>query len=125
MSQLILQPFRRFTYATAHSPTLPLLHLCHSSFSNPSFVPPFTFSLSLTSIFFSSITPPSFCLYNARSFLNILVYSSLHCPSSISSYFLLVYSYIPYILRQTISLSFPSPSSFLFFRTSSSFYIIE
>ena len=26
-SQLILQPFRRFTYIKAHSPTLPLLHL--------------------------------------------------------------------------------------------------
>ena len=36
-SQLILQPFRRFTYVTAHSPTLPLLHLRHSSFFNPSF----------------------------------------------------------------------------------------
>ena len=36
-SQLILQPFRRFTYVIAHSPTLPLLHLRHSSFSNPSF----------------------------------------------------------------------------------------
>ena len=36
MSQLILQPFRRFTYVTAHSPILPLLHLRHSSFSNPS-----------------------------------------------------------------------------------------
>ena len=35
--QLILQPFRCFTYITAHSPTLLLLHLCHSSFSNPSF----------------------------------------------------------------------------------------
>ena len=34
-SQLILQPIRRFTYVTAHSPTLPLLHLRHSSFSNP------------------------------------------------------------------------------------------
>ena len=33
-SQLILQPFRRFTYVTDHSPTLPLLHLRHSSFSN-------------------------------------------------------------------------------------------
>ena len=34
-SQLILlQPFHRFTYVTAHSPTLPLLHLRHSSFSN-------------------------------------------------------------------------------------------
>ena len=33
-SQLILQSFRRFTYVTVHSPTLPLLHVCHSSFSN-------------------------------------------------------------------------------------------
>ena len=39
-SQLILQPFPRFTYVTAHFPTLPLLHLCHSSFSNPSFASP-------------------------------------------------------------------------------------
>ena len=39
-SQLILQPFRRFTYITAHSPTLPLLHLRHSSFSNPSVASP-------------------------------------------------------------------------------------
>ena len=36
-SQLILQPFRRFTYVTANSPTLPLFHLRHSSFSNPFF----------------------------------------------------------------------------------------
>ena len=39
-SQLILQPFRRFTYVTVHSPTLPLLHLRHSSFSKPSFASP-------------------------------------------------------------------------------------
>ena len=39
-SQLILQPFRRFTYVTAHSPNLPLPHLHHSSFSNPSFASP-------------------------------------------------------------------------------------
>ena len=35
-SQLILQPFRRFTHVTVHSPTLPSLHLRHSSFSNHS-----------------------------------------------------------------------------------------
>ena len=46
-SQLILQPFRRFTYATAHFPTLPLLHLCHSSFSNPSFASPMPQALHL------------------------------------------------------------------------------
>ena len=33
---LILQPFPRFTYVTTNFPTLPLLHLRHSSFSNPS-----------------------------------------------------------------------------------------
>ena len=35
-SQLILQPFRRFTYVTAYSPTLLLLYLRHRSFPNPS-----------------------------------------------------------------------------------------
>ena len=35
-AELILQPFRRLTYVTAHSPTFPLLHLRPSSFSNPS-----------------------------------------------------------------------------------------
>ena len=46
-SQLILQPFRRFTYVTAHSPTLPLLHLRHSSFSSPSFASPTSQALHL------------------------------------------------------------------------------
>ena len=36
-SQVILQPFHRYTYVTAHSPAFPLLHLRHSSFSNASF----------------------------------------------------------------------------------------
>ena len=48
-SQLILQHFRRFTYVTVHSPTLPLLHLCHSSFSNPSFAYPTSQVLHLAS----------------------------------------------------------------------------
>ena len=46
-SHLILQPFRRFTYVTAHSPTLPLFHLRHSSFSNPSFASPTSQALHL------------------------------------------------------------------------------
>ena len=45
--QLILQPFRRFTYVTAHSPILPLLHLCYSLFSNPSFASPTSYALHL------------------------------------------------------------------------------
>ena len=35
-AELILQPFRHFTYVTANSPTLPSLYLSHSSFSNSS-----------------------------------------------------------------------------------------
>ena len=39
-SQLILQPFRRFTYVTDHSQTLPSLYLRQSSFSKPSVASP-------------------------------------------------------------------------------------
>ena len=39
-SQVILQSFRRFNYATSHSTTLPPLHLCHRSCYNPSVVLP-------------------------------------------------------------------------------------
>ena len=46
-SQLYLQSFRRFTYVTAHFPTVPLLHLRHSSFSNPSFASPTAQALHL------------------------------------------------------------------------------
>ena len=46
-SQLVLQLFRRFTYVTTHSPTFPLLHLRHSSFSNPSFASPTSQALHL------------------------------------------------------------------------------
>ena len=44
---LILQPFRHFTYVTAHSPTLPPLYLRHSSFSNPPFASPTSQALHL------------------------------------------------------------------------------
>ena len=39
-SQLILQPFPRFTYVTAHSLSFQSLYLRHSSFSNPSLALP-------------------------------------------------------------------------------------
>ena len=39
-SLFILQTFRRFTYVTALSPTLPFFHLRHGSFSNSSFASP-------------------------------------------------------------------------------------
>ena len=44
---VILQPFRRFTYVTVHSPILPLLHLRHNSFSNHSFASPTSEALHL------------------------------------------------------------------------------
>ena len=40
MSSAHSPTFRHFTYVTAHSPTLPLLHLRHSSFSKPSVASP-------------------------------------------------------------------------------------
>ena len=46
-SQIILQPFCHFTYITAHFLTLPLLHIRHSSFSNPSFASPMSQALQL------------------------------------------------------------------------------
>ena len=46
-SQLILQLFHHFTYVTAHSPILQLLHLRHSLFSNPSFAFPTSHALHL------------------------------------------------------------------------------
>ena len=47
IGELILQHFRHFTYVIAHSPTLPLLHLRHSSLSNPSFDSPTSQTLHL------------------------------------------------------------------------------
>ena len=72
-SQLILQSFRRFTYVTAHSPTLPLLHLGHSSFSNPSFASSTSLALHLIIQLVSSAHSP--------------IFPSLHlCHSSFSNH---------------------------------------
>ena len=63
MSQLILQLFCCFTYTTVHSPTLPLLHLHHSSFSNPSFASPTSQALHLASRSWHSFKHPWCLLY--------------------------------------------------------------
>ena len=52
-SQLILQPFRCFTYVTANSATLPSFYLRYSSFSNSSVSSP-TSQLNLQLFFRSS-----------------------------------------------------------------------
>ena len=46
-AELIFLPFHRFTYVTADSPTIPLLHLRHRSFSNPFFASPTSQALHL------------------------------------------------------------------------------
>ena len=56
---LILQPFRRFTYITAHSPTLLLLYLRQSSFSNPSVASPMSQFILQPFFCFSYVTGSS------------------------------------------------------------------
>ena len=58
-SQLILQPFHLCTYVTAHSLTLPLLYLRHSSFSNPSVASPTSQFILQPSFLFSYVTSSS------------------------------------------------------------------
>ena len=81
-SQLILQPFRRFTYVTAHSPVLPPLHLRHSSFSNPSVALPMSQlilrTLLLLHLRHSSFSNPSVAYVRHSSFSN----SSVASPTS-------------------------------------------
>ena len=72
----IHQLFRHFTYITAHYPTFPLLHLRHSSFSNPSFASP-TSQLILQPLFrFSYVTAHSPTLLSL-----LLWHSSFSNPS--------------------------------------------
>ena len=59
-SQLILQPFHRFIYVTVHPPTLPLLHIRHSSFSNPSFASPTSEALHLIHLASRPCVGPTF-----------------------------------------------------------------
>ena len=96
-SILFAASFRHFTYVTAHSPTLPSLHLRHSSFSNP-FVASLTSQLILQPFFrFSYVTgssltspgePPMLSTARAIQILGsqptfikpILILSSHLCP---------------------------------------------
>ena len=58
-SQLIFQPFRHFIYVTTHSPTLPSLFLRHSSFFNPSVASPTSQFIILPFCRFSYVTSSS------------------------------------------------------------------
>ena len=80
-SQLILQPLRRFTYITSHSPTLPLLHLRHSSFSNTSFASPTSEALHLRHL----ASRP--CLVWYLVALGHSFYKQSYCTSIVSQYY--------------------------------------
>ena len=74
--QLILQPFRLFTNVTAHSQTLPSLYLCRSSFSNRSVASP-TSQLILQPFFRFYVIGSSPTSPGEPSLLRILFYPSL------------------------------------------------
>ena len=70
MSQLILQSFPCFTYVTTHSPTLLLFHLCHSSFSNPSFASPTSQDFHLRHL---ASRPCNLCWWKLQEMMNVLL----------------------------------------------------
>ena len=79
-SQLILQPYRRFTYVTAHSPIVPLLHLRHSSLSNPSFASPTSRALHLCHLasrpaFNTSTVQDNVEVYDPKKDIQCVLYS--------------------------------------------------
>ena len=115
-SQLILQPFRRFTYVTAHSQILPLLHLRHSSFSNPSFASPTSQALHLIYLAsqqssFSNLPVASPSTQLIIQPFRCFTYVTVHSPALPSLYLLYVTAHSP-----TLSLvhlrhnSFSNPS---------------
>ena len=117
-SQLILQPFRRFTCVTAHcpilsahSPTFSSLHLRHSSFSNLSVTSPtsqlilqpfrrFTYvpaqcpTLPLLHLRHSSFSKPSFASHTSQS-LHLIHLASLENELQPFHHFTYVTSHSP------------------------------
>ena len=74
--ELILQPFRHFTYVTTHSPILPSLHLRHSSFSNPSV------ALPTSQLILQPFRCFNYVAARSPTLLSLLIrHSSAHSPS--------------------------------------------
>ena len=91
-SQLILQTFHRFPYVTAHSSTLPFLHLRHSSFTNPSFASPTSHRMSSPTfpslhLRHNSFSNPSVALPTSQLILQpsrCFTYVTVHYPTLLS-----------------------------------------
>ena len=97
-SQLILLPFRRCTYVTAHFPTLPLLHLRHSSFSNPSFTSPTSQALHLIHLASRPCISAFFILFILifSNIKDLQLYVCLFEEAHLSQFLLLLYILIFY-----------------------------
>ena len=86
--ELILQPFRHFTYVTVNSPTLLSLFLRHSSFSNPSVASP-TSQFTLQPFFrftYVTVHSPTLLSFLLRHWAHSPTFPSLHlCHNSFSN----------------------------------------
>ena len=69
---MLQRPFRRFTYVTVHSPTLPSFHLRHSSFYNSSVASPTSQALYIRHL----ASRPCYTMV----YTLIFIYAS-HCPT--------------------------------------------
>ena len=99
--ELILQPFRHFTYVTTHYPTLPSLYLRHSSFSNPSVASP-TSQLILQPFFrFSYVTAHSPAL--PSHYLRHSSFSNPSVASPTSQFILQPFFRFPYVTGSSLT----------------------
>ena len=108
------KPFRRFSYVTAHSPTLPLLH---SSFSNPSFASPTSQAHELCSFSNLSITSPTsqFILQTLPSlFLRHSSFSNLSVSSTMPQFTLQPFFCFSYVTSSSLNSPGEPPMVFLF-----------
>ena len=100
------------TYVTAHSPTIPLLHLCHRSFSNPSVASPTSQALHLRHNSFSN---PSVASPTSEIILQPFFPSSTsqsHSPNFLSLHFVTTHSAtLPSLYLRHSSFSNPSVAS--------------
>ena len=129
----LFQAFHHFTYITAHSPTLLLLYLHHSSFSNPSFASLtsqliiqsfrcFTYIIAhspiLPSLYLrhSSFSNPSFALPTSQ-----LILQSFRCFTQITAHSPILPSL--YLRHSSFSNPFAVPTSQLILKPFFRFYV--
>ena len=112
IAELILQAFRRFTYVTTHSPTVPSLYLRHNSFSNPPVALPTSQLILQPSRCFTYVT------VHSRTLLSLLLRHRLFTYVTWQSSFSNLYCHFTYVTTHSPTLpslylrhsSFSNPS---------------